>query len=110
MKITTKINLTTTAWLLCVLILINVVVFFSFLKITVNMEEDALLQKANDIIDELKSAHPEEQTEMLKDFLTIHSYIRVVDPNGKTLAEVTNDKEITSKVKPKYTKKQESGR
>jgi signal transduction histidine kinase len=74
------------------------------------MEEDALLQKANDIIDELKSAHPEEQTEMLKDFLTIHSYIRVVDPNGKTLAEVTNDKEITSKIKPKYTKKQESGR
>ncbi|MED1467455.1 sensor histidine kinase [Bacillus salipaludis] len=110
MKITTKINLTTTAWLLCVLILINVVVFFSFLKITVNMEEDALLQKANDIIDELKSAHPEEQTEMLKDFLTIHSYIRVVDSNGKTLAEVTNDKVITSKIKPKYTKKQESGR
>lgn len=110
MKITTKINLMTTAWLLCVLILINVVVFVSFLKITVNMEEDALLQKANDIIDELHHDQPEELAEKLKDFLTIHSYIRVVNPNGKTLAEVTNDKEISGKIQPKYTSKQESGR
>ncbi|MDR7000297.1 ATP-binding protein [Neobacillus niacini] len=110
MKITTKINLMTTAWLLCVLILINVVVFVSFLKITVNMEEDALLQKANDIIDELHHDQREELAEKLKDFLTIHSYIRVVNPNGKTLAEVTNDKEISGKIQPKYTSKQESGR
>ncbi|OIK15699.1 two-component sensor histidine kinase [Bacillus sp. MUM 116] len=110
MKITNKINLITTAWLLCVLMLFNVVVFVSFIKITVNMEEDALLQKANDIITEIHTGHPGDLAETLKDFLTIHSYIRVVNPDGKILAEVTNDKEISGQIRPKYTSEQETGR
>ena len=54
MKITTKINLITTAWILCVLLAVNAVVFFSFMKITVNMEEDELTSKGEYLIDEIQ--------------------------------------------------------
>ncbi|MCM2532624.1 HAMP domain-containing histidine kinase [Neobacillus pocheonensis] len=111
MKITTKINLLTTAWLLCVLVIINVVVFFSFLTITVNMEEDALSQKASDIVKEINLDHPyTEIDEQLKDYLTIHSYIRIIYPDGKLLTEVTNDKQLTKNIKAHYTRIQETRR
>lgn len=61
MKITTKINLITTAWILCVLVAVNAVVFISFMKITVNMEEDILLHKAQNIVAEIqKDDSPQE--------------------------------------------------
>ena len=45
MKITTKINLITAAWVICVLLAVNAIVYFSFMKISVNMEGNALQQK-----------------------------------------------------------------
>ena len=111
MKITTKINLITTAWLLCLLVIINVVVFFSFLKITVNMEEDTLYQKAGDIINDLdtdkRAANIDDQ---LKEYLTTHSYIRIVGPHNEVISEVTNDKILTNKIKAQYSKKKKTER
>lgn len=111
MKITTKINVITTAWLLCVLMIINAVVFFSFLKITVNMEEATLEQKAQDILGEVNINHPKSSlNEQLKDYLTNHSYIRIIRPNGKLLTQVTNDKQLTKKIKAVFTEKEETNR
>ena len=45
MKMRTKINLITTAWILFVLIVVNTIVFFSFLKLTFNMEQGELVSK-----------------------------------------------------------------
>jgi two-component system sensor histidine kinase ArlS len=111
MKITTKINLLTTAWMLFILMIINVVVFFLFMKTTVNMEEDMLFQKAGDIIRDIDNTKSSNNIESkLKDYLTNHSFIRIIDPKDSNSYEVTNDKYLTDKIKGKYTKTKESQR
>jgi two-component system, OmpR family, sensor histidine kinase ArlS len=104
MKITTKINLLTTAWMLCILILINFVVFLLFMKTTVNMEEDMLFQKAGDIVKDYNTI--QSSTSMkgeLEDYLTEHSYIRIMDQKNKLIYEVTNDKFLSKKMKGQAT-------
>lgn len=104
MKITTKINLLTTAWMLCIMILINIVVFFLFMKTTVNMEEDMQFQKAADILKDIDTIQSSSNIDRkLKEYLTIHSYIRIMQPNNKVVYEVSNDPLLTKKIKGKYT-------
>ncbi|WP_413302393.1 HAMP domain-containing sensor histidine kinase [Bacillus sp. 1P10SD] len=104
MKITTKINLLTTAWMLCILILINFVVFLLFMKTTVNMEKDILFQKAGDIVKEINTTQPLSRMKgELEDYLTEHSYIRIMDQKNKLIYEVTNDKFLSKKMKGKHT-------
>ncbi|PGV51499.1 cell wall metabolism sensor histidine kinase WalK [Bacillus sp. AFS037270] len=111
MKITTKINIMTTAWILCVLVAVNAVVFFSFMKITVNMEDQELYQKADTLIKEMNldksSALKKDQ---LTPYLTMHSFIRIVQPGSKMTNEVTNDKELAAKIKPKFVNEKEAVR
>ncbi|MEI4828303.1 HAMP domain-containing histidine kinase [Bacillus sp. FJAT-53711] len=108
MKITTKINLLTTAWLLCILLIINVVVFFSFMKTTVNMEEEVLFQKAHDIIQELHKQNTTTLTEdTLKSYLVTHSFIRIITPDSHVISQVTDDEHLTD-IEGKFSKKSES--
>ncbi|HLO12834.1 MAG TPA: HAMP domain-containing sensor histidine kinase [Pseudoneobacillus sp.] len=102
MKITTKINLLTTAWMLCILIIINFVVYFLFMKTTVNMEEDILFQKTKDIVKDVESSSLFEGK--LKNYLTENSYIRIMEPKDKITYEVTNDQVLSKKMKGKFTK------
>ncbi|MDP4169970.1 MAG: HAMP domain-containing sensor histidine kinase [Bacillota bacterium] len=105
MKITTKINLLTTAWMLCILVLINIVVFFLFMKTTVNMEEDILFQKAGDIAKAIDTNQTPSTIEWeLKDYLTDHSFIRIIQPKNKVIHEVTNDFLLSKKIKGKYNR------
>lgn len=108
MKITTKINLLTTAWLLCILLIINIVVYFSFMKMTVNMEEEVLLQKAHDIIQELPKQNTTTSTETtLKSYLVDHSFIRIINPDSHIISQVTNDNHL-SNIEGKFSKSSES--
>ncbi|MFK9090189.1 sensor histidine kinase [Bacillus salipaludis] len=103
MKITTKINLITTAWILVVLIAVNAVVFFSFMKITVNMEDNALIQKAGQLIKELNQHDTPAATKaQLTPYLTPHSFIRIIQPGGKVTHQVTNDTHLAAKIKPQF--------
>jgi two-component system, OmpR family, sensor histidine kinase ArlS len=103
MKITTKINLLTSAWMLIIMILINTVVFFLFMKTTINMEEDMQYQKAGDILKDIGSIQSSSAIEeKLKDYLTIHSFIRINQPKNKVTHEVTNDSLLSKKIKGKY--------
>ena len=111
MKITTKINLITTAWILCVLLAVNAVVFFSFMKITVNMEDDELLQKADYLIKVINMEDsPADLKEKLTPSLTIHSFIRIIQPDSKIVNQVTNDKQMTAKIKAKFVRERETQR
>ncbi|MCQ6282218.1 ATP-binding protein [Bacillus sp. EB600] len=101
MRITTKINLLTTAWMLCIMIVINMVVYFSFMKITINMEEDSQFQKAGDILKDLDSSDIDRK---LNSYLTDNSYIRIIQPQNKVIHEVTNDSLLSKKIKGKYVK------
>ncbi|HWI47690.1 MAG TPA: ATP-binding protein [Rummeliibacillus sp.] len=107
MKITTKINLLTTAWMLCILMLINFVVYFLFMKTTVNMEEDVLFQKAEDILKVIDTNQNQSSNTVelkLKDYLTDHSFIRIIQPKNKVIYEVSNDQKLLKKINGKYTK------
>jgi len=111
MRITLKINLLTTAWMLFILILINFVVFILFMTTTVNMEEDRVFQKAVDIEKNIRNNDRADQIKSdLKNHLTEKSYIRIVQPDGRILYEITNDKELAKKVKGKYVHTKEATR
>ncbi|MED3786074.1 HAMP domain-containing sensor histidine kinase [Peribacillus frigoritolerans] len=111
MKITTKINLITTAWILCVLVAVNAVVFFSFMKITVNMEEDILLHKAQNIIAEIqKDDSPQEIEKKLTTYLTNHSFIRIIQPDSQISSEVSSAPYLITKFKGEFSSEQESQR
>ncbi|MFZ7943859.1 HAMP domain-containing sensor histidine kinase [Neobacillus sp. 19] len=103
MKITTKINLITTAWILVVLLAVNAVVFFSFMKITVNMEDNALFQKAGQLRKELnQEGTPTVTKAKLTPYLTPHSFIRIIQPDGKIAHQVTNDSNLAATIKPQF--------
>lgn len=99
MRITTKINLLTTSWMLCIMILINMVVYFSFMKITINMEEDSQFQKAGNILKDIDSGDIDRK---LKSYLTDNSYIRIIQPQNKVMNEVNNDSLLSKKIKGKF--------
>ena len=106
MKITTKINLLTSAWVLLTMILINLVVFFLFIKTTINMEENMQYRKSADILVDLSSIQSSSNiNRILKNYLTIHSYIRIIQPNNKITHEVGNDSLLLKKIKGKYVEK-----
>ncbi|WP_223592147.1 sensor histidine kinase [Neobacillus bataviensis] len=111
MKITTKINLMTTAWILCVLLAVNAIVFFSFMKITVNMENNELLQKANNLLKEMEiGEYPSELKSIFTPYLTNHSFIRTIKPDSQIAYQATNDKFLARKIKPKFVSKKETER
>ncbi|WP_129691367.1 sensor histidine kinase [Gottfriedia acidiceleris] len=108
MKITTKINLLITSWILIILVLINGLVFYLFMKTTVNMEEHVVSQKAHEILK--KQDIPitlKMNEEALYPFMSNHSYIRIIDPKSKIVTEVSNDK-LLNRIKPKFTRKEET--
>ncbi|MEH7075750.1 sensor histidine kinase [Neobacillus drentensis] len=111
MKITTKINLITTAWIICVLLAVNAVVFFSFMKITVNMEDGELFQKADYLIKQINKDDSQEVIkEKLTPYLTNQSFIRIVQPNSEIANEVTNDPHLASKIKPQFAREKGTAR
>lgn len=111
MKITTKINLITTSWILFVLLAINTIVFFSFMHLTVNVEEEEMNQKAQDILSEIRK---NESTvgieEGLAPFLTNNSFIRIINSQSHIVNEVTNNKQIAAKINGRFSKDQDSDR
>jgi two-component system, OmpR family, sensor histidine kinase ArlS len=97
--------------MLFILILINIVVFILFMKTTVNMEEDRAFQRAVDIVNNIRIGDTSDQIGRdLKYNLTANSYIRILQPDGSILYEVTNEKELVKKVKGKYVQAQEAKR
>ncbi|HEY4549338.1 MAG TPA: HAMP domain-containing sensor histidine kinase [Bacillus sp. (in: firmicutes)] len=105
MKMRSKINLITTAWILFVLIVVNTIVFFSFLRLTFNMEQGELVQKAQNILNEMKvddSAGVIE--EKLTHYLNNHSFIRIINSDSKIINQVTNDPYLATKMNTPFSK------
>ena len=108
MKITTKINLITTAWVVFVLLAVNVIVYVSFMKISVKTEGETLQQKASDMIEEFNINDSSEIMDgKLTPYLTNHSFIRIIQPHSVITNEVTNDHDLTRKIKGKFSSKSE---
>lgn len=111
MKITTKINLITSAWILCVLVAVNSIVFFSFMKVTLSIEQGDLHERSQNIINEInKDPYPAEIKESISVYLTGHSFIRIVGKDSKVENQVYTDRYLAAKVKAKFTNKTETKR
>ncbi|MDW4528077.1 HAMP domain-containing sensor histidine kinase [Rossellomorea marisflavi] len=109
MKITTKINLLTTAWMLCILVVINFVVYFLFVQNTVTMEEDVQFHKAKEIMKEVGGKPTTNDLDMaLKKHLTEHSFIRIMGPGDELIHQVTNDSVLSSKIEGKFAENKEA--
>lgn len=108
MRITTKINLLTTAWIVCLLIVINFMVFFLFMETTINMEKNIIFDKADQISKESDIGKTSVNIEtVLHNSLVENSFIRIILPENKVMAEVTNDKNLAKKIKAEYVNKKE---
>ena len=95
--------------MLCILMLINFVVYFLFMKTTVNMEESILFQKAEEIVKNIETNPSSSYGELkLKDYLSEHSYIRIIQPKNRVVHEVTNDQKLLKKIRGKYTESKQS--
>lgn len=111
MKMTTKINIMTTAWILCVLLAVNSIVYVSFMKITTNLEQEELGERAHNIIKEIKDeSSPKIIEEKMTPFLMNHSFIRIVDKDSHMISQVSNDHNLSLKVKPAFSKTSETQR
>lgn len=111
MKITTKINLITTAWIICVLVIVNIAVFYSFLNVTVNVEKKVVLQNASAILEDINHSDSDQVIEKkLSKYLTNGSFIRIIDNQSRIVHQVTNNQQTANKIKAKFVRKQDSGR
>ncbi|MCZ8494419.1 ATP-binding protein [Priestia megaterium] len=106
MKITTKVNLFITVSLLVSLLIVNTIVFFLFMKTTVNMEAHLVFKNANEM---LKKYHISKSLtldkNLLNSYMPSHSFIRIVGPNSTTINQVTNDKVLVQKIPPTFSTK-----
>lgn len=104
MKITTKVNLFITVSLLVSLLIVNTIVFFLFMKTTVNMEAHLVFKNASEM---LKKYHISKSLtldkNLLNSYMPSHSFIRIVGPNSTTINQVTNDKVLVQKIPPTFS-------
>ncbi|MFJ8262513.1 sensor histidine kinase [Rummeliibacillus sp. NPDC094406] len=111
MKINNKINLITTAWIICLLVIVNIVVFYSFMSVTVNVEKKIVLQNASAILDDINDSDSDAVIEKkLSKYLTRGSYIRILDNHSNIIHQVTNNKQLANKIKGEFTRKTNSER
>lgn len=104
MKITTKINLFTTIWILLVLIILNTVIYFLFVETTINMEKNMAYKKAENISNELGNHQSlDDFKSILNKFLIEHSLIRIIKPGDQVIAESSNDSILSDKIIATYT-------
>ncbi len=69
------------------------------------MEQDILFEKAREIIQKGQQDHSVELSpELLKFYLTNHSFIRTVSENSTVINQVSNDPHLV-KIKPEFSKK-----
>ncbi|MEW4282451.1 sensor histidine kinase [Priestia koreensis] len=109
MKITTKINVITTAWLLLILIAINSIVFLSFMTITFNLVQNEVQQKSSDIIKVMKKNDEQGSlNDKLLPYLASHGFIRIIDDQGHVQTQVSNDQYLLKKIDPEFLRKEKT--
>ncbi|MDB5055329.1 MAG: integral rane sensor signal transduction histidine kinase [Bacilli bacterium] len=109
MNIKNKITLLTTFWLICILIGVNLIVYFSFIKIVTSNEKETLQSKMELLLEQTK---PDEimkpnQSVILQKFLPENAAIRVLDKSSKIINSVANDEEL-AKITPEFVSTTES--
>jgi two-component system, OmpR family, sensor histidine kinase ArlS len=92
-----KISLFTSIWVICILILVNFVTYFLFIKITTANEKEMLVSKADNVVENVNAniLLTQHKENVLQTFLPDNSMIRVIDKEGDTVNQITDDLDVT---------------
>jgi len=107
MKIATKINLLTTTWLVFILLLMNVFVFFTFMKAITKLEERDLIKTGESLMHRTSGNLDMLSKLPLHAQLRDHSLIRVISSEETIVNEASNDKAL-KQIRPTFTAKESS--
>jgi two-component system sensor histidine kinase ArlS len=93
MSLKQKIVLLTTFWLVGILIAVHVIVYFSFLRLATDNEQDLLTRRAEGLLQKVKATDlmNHKSTEVLQSYLPDDGMIRLLDARGKVLETLQAD-------------------
>jgi two-component system, OmpR family, sensor histidine kinase ArlS len=109
MNIKNKITLLTTFWLTCILIGVNLIVYFSFINIITSNEKETLQSKMEHLLEQTTPQEimkPNNSAILLK-FLPENAIIRILDKNSKIINSAANDDELVN-ITPEFVNTPES--
>jgi two-component system sensor histidine kinase ArlS len=97
MSIKHKITLLTTLWLVGLLLVVNVTVYYTFLRINTDNEQDLLINRVNTLIQKAKPTDliQGNAVELLQNYLPDQGMIRLLDSEGRILQTLQSDDTIT---------------
>lgn len=98
MSLRIRLTLLSAFWLLCILLLFNLLIYYFFIKITTQSETQLLLNRASAILNEefvhsTESWHDQKQ---LEEFLLYNEVIRIIDTQGRVVNQVVSNEELLS--------------
>lgn len=97
MKLSTKIRLFSSLFMLVLILLVNTSIYFLFYKISVETEMDELTNQTNEITRVLNSGSEVAKNELLRAYIPTAGMIRVIKENGDLeLPTLTKKREYTS--------------
>src|SRR5699024_1969223 len=88
MKLSVKIRLFSSLFMLTLILLVNTSIYYLFHTISLDSELDDLNTQTNEIVETLNDNPNVSKTEMLNAFLPTEGMIRVIDENGSFIVEV----------------------
>ncbi|HLS07809.1 HAMP domain-containing histidine kinase [Lentibacillus sp.] len=88
MKLSVKIRLFSSLFMLILILLVNTSIYYLFHTISLDSELDDLNTQTNEIVETLNDNPNVSKTEMLNAFLPTEGMIRVIDENGSFIVEV----------------------
>jgi two-component system sensor histidine kinase ArlS len=109
MNIKNKITLLTTFWLICILIGVNLIVYFSFIRIVTSNEKETLQSKMEHLLEQTTPQEimkPANSAILLK-YLPENATIRILDKSSKIINSAVNDDELVS-ISPEFVNTPES--
>ncbi|HIW13769.1 MAG TPA: HAMP domain-containing histidine kinase [Candidatus Salinicoccus stercoripullorum] len=105
MKLGTKIQLYTTVMTVIVVILINLVVYYSYKNFSLNAEMGQLENRGANIMEELQKANANNVSSeaVLQAFLLSDGYVKVIDNEGNPVVRIATESEYASLDEPYST-------
>jgi two-component system, OmpR family, sensor histidine kinase ArlS len=96
MKLKTKILLSSSLFMLMIILFVNVSIYYSFYKMSTNNELNELKLVINDVTAALNENPDVNSSELLKAYLPTHGMIRIILKNEVPMIEQTRSKDYTT--------------
>lgn len=98
MSLKIRLTLLSALWLLCILLMFNLLIYYFFIKVTTQSEIQLLMNKASSIINEefIHSTDTWHDQNQLSEFLLYNEMIRIIDTQGNVVNQAVSNEELLS--------------